>query len=358
MVIYPSNERKFTITFQGDYKAEESCYAYTRGRSMLRVKLEDEETVTRVVLFTQAESFTFNVSYYTDPTGAVDIPLHNIISNLYGYGEVGIYVSMYPMDIEDDTMIDSLVFGVEVRKGVSYSDMLAPRNKDFSGTLNAYSHACILPPNVMINPNSAGGMTGRGIIVESNYHTLDSNAVWVAYTQGVGPTVVPYGERNNQLAIPSTADILRLATGQGGGIIKDYPLVKPDYCADLVCVRWTSLTGATRQHYFPVVAYIDGNGEQEPLVSPGDGYEVRKSNYKAVKCRLTGLTTYGYWYYMDMIQASDLHAVVQPTTSVADTEMMSAQTSAWVESDSMETPSGNGFFNFEFTVNMRQYGKV
>ena len=134
--------------------------------------------------------------------------------------------------------------------------------------------------------------------------------------------ITPLGQRQNQIDVAPGADILRLVTGDNSDIVKEYPMAKPDYCVDLVCVRWTSLTGATRQHYFPIVAFVKGDGEQVLLVSPGDGYEVSKSNYQAVKCRLTGLTAYGYWYYMDMIQASDLHAVVYPTASNFETEMV------------------------------------
>lgn len=357
MVIFQSNGGKFTATFQGDYKANLACYAFTRSRSMLRVKREDEETVTRVAIYTsQTSSTTPRVYYYTDPTGAVDIPLHNLVNQLYGNVSVLLHVEMYPLG--SSGQLDYLTFVLDIQEGVSYNEMMAPRNKDFDGTLYAFSLACILPPNIMLNPATAGGVTGKGLIVESNYHVLDLDAHWWQQSSGVWAGITPLGQRQNQIDVAPGADILRIVTGENSDVVKEYPLTKTDYCSDLVCIRWTSLTGATRQHYFPIVAFVKGNGEQVPLVSPGDGYEVSKSNYQAVKCRLTGLTAYGYWYYMDMIQASDLHAVVYPTASNFETEMASAQTAALVDADSMETPTGNGFFNFEFTVNMRQYGKV
>lgn len=353
MVIFPSTHQLFTVTFQGDADGN-YVVAYTRGRSMLRLKREDTETVSVFAVDIQGGGFVY---YYTAPTGAVEIPLHNVVANYAGTQGFGVTIRLYAMG-NTSQMLDDVIMLVKVADGISYNEAFAPRNKDFDGTLYAYSHACVLPPNVMINPSIAGGVTGKGIIVESNYHAIDGDANWWLQASGVWVGVTPLGQRQNQIKVAPGADVLRIVTGKDSDIVKDYPLAKPDYCADLVCIRWTSLTGAVRQHYFPVVAFVNGNGEQVPLVSPGDGYEVSKSNYKAVKCRLTGLTSYGYWYYMDMIQASDLHAVVYPTASNFETEIASAQTAAWVDTDTMETPSGNGFFNFEFTVNMRQYGKV
>lgn len=353
MVIFPSTNQLFTVTFQGDADGN-YVVAYTRSKSMLRLKREDTETVSIFAVDIQGGGFAY---YYTDPTGAVEIPLHNVVADYAGTQGFGVTIRLYAMG-NTSQVLDDVIMLVKVADGISYNETFAPRNKDFDGTLYAYSHACILPPNVILNPATAGGVTGKGIIVESNYHTLDLSAHWWQQSSGVWTGITPLGQRQNQIDVAPGADILRIVTGDNSDIVKEYPLAKPDYCADLVCIRWTSLTGATRQHYFPIVAFVKGNGEQVPLVSPGDGYEVSKANYQAVKCRLTGLTAYGYWYYMDMIQASDLHAVVYPTASNFETEIASAQTAAWVDADSMETPSGNGFFNFEFTVNMRQYGKV
>lgn len=353
MVIFPSTNQLFTVTFQGDADGNYAV-AYTRSKSMLRLKREDTETVSIFAVDIQGGGFVY---YYTDPTGAVEIPLHNVVANYAGTQGFGVTIRLYAVG-NTSQMLDDVIMLVKVADGISYNEAFAPRNKDFNGTLYAYSHACILPPNVMLNPATAGGVTGKGLIVESNYHVLDINAHWWQQSSGVWTGITPLGQRQNQIDVAPGADILRIVTGDNSDVVKEYPLAKPDYCADLVCIRWTSLTGATRQHYFPIVAFIKGNGEQVAIVSPGDGYEVSKSNYQALKCRLTGLTSYGYWYYMDMIQASDLHAVVYPTASNFETEMASAQTAAWVDTDTMETPSGNGFFNFEFTINMRQYGKV
>ena len=113
-----------------------------------------------------------------------------------------------------------------------------------------------------------------------------------------------------------------------------------------------------RQHYFPIVSYIKGTDKAVSIVSDGDGYLVDKNQYNAVRCRLAGLTNYGYWYYMDLLQATDAHAVIQPTFLSFDDEMASEQTAVFIEADEMETPEGVGFFDFEFTIKLRHYGTL
>ena len=139
--------------------------------------------------------------------------------------------------------------------------------------------------------------------------------------------------------------------------MKEWRVERPEQCADVVLCRWTSQTGAARQHYFPIVADIYSVDKAVSLVTEGDGYLVNKDWSKGVRCRLTGLTAYGYWYYMDMLRASDLHAIIQPTYSIFSTEIASEQTAAYAEG-SMETPQGPGFFAFEFTLKLRHYGQV
>ena len=110
-----------------------------------------------------------------------------------------------------------------------------------------------------------------------------------------------------------------------------------------------------RQHYFPVVSYINGVDEAVSLVSAGNGYKVRKDWRKGCRCRITGLTAYGFWYYMDILRASDLHAVILQTFSMFSTEIASDETAAYCEATEMEVPQGNGFYNFEFNLKLRHY---
>lgn len=359
MVIQQSSNGYFTITLQADAGVLPIVYAYTRSMTMLRVKRETNPQICLVTVNVAATGVTAKTTnYYTDPDGVLQLSLHNDVCRMAALGVSQFAVTLTFTELDGTTVDGNLAFTVVPRVGISYEDALAPRNKDFTGTLYAFSPRCILPPNVMLNPTMLNGLTAPGIIVESNYHSIDSNAVWSQYASGVGTTVTPYGGRSNQLAVAAGADTLRLVTGDESDIVKDYKLANADYCADIVCCRWTSLTGAVRQHCFPIKAYVKGNGEQVALVSPADGYEVAKGNYNALRCRLSGLTAYGYWYYMDMLQASDLHAVVVRSIQQWETLIKLPSTAAFIDSSSVETPTGTGFFNFDFTLNMRQYDKV
>ena len=160
------------------------------------------------------------------------------------------------------------------------------------------------------------------------------------------------------MVVRYASELLQLAAGKDHDQVKQWHLEKPSECEDLVLIRWTSQTGAVRQHYFNVVSYIRGVDKTVSLVSAGDGYLVDKNQYNAVRCRITGLTPYGYWYYMDLLQASDAHAVIQPTFLSIDDEMASEQTAVFIEGDEAETPAGIGFFDFEFIVKLRHYGSV
>lgn len=347
MITYTSTNNKFTATLQGEPVAGYVNVAnvYSSSRTMLRIKREDIQQVSVVnISYSGAWGSELPVNYYTDPDGVLEIPLRNI-------------VNAHPTEIltaitlleTDGTTVDALSITLDVLQGLSYLDINAPRSKDAGQFLAAYG-SVVMPPNVILNPNTLSGLTAPGIIVESNI-AYD----WTQYASGVGTVVTPSGARSNQLVVAAGADTL---TVSHDGKSKSYKLDKPDYCANLVCIRWTSQTGATRQHFFPITAFIKGSDKQVSLMSAGDGYKVEKNTFEGLRCRLTGLTSYGYWYYMDLIQSSDVHAIVKQTFSLWSTEIASEQTAAYVEANEMETPQGNGFFDFEFTLKLRHYGQV
>lgn len=296
-------------------------------------------------------------SYYTDPNGVVVIEMHNEFNKAKEEGSLGLGMAVVVKEL-DGTLVDSVKFSVTFNEGVGYFDNLAPNNKDWD-YWPSKSHRVVLPPNVILSPeyfpNAPAFLEEFGVWIECNYNTVDGDAEWQYTNLGTPYAVTPVG---NQIRTPVMADTLEVITGKSREERKVWKFDKPDPCQDLVVCRWTSLTGVVRQHFFPIVSYIKGNGEQVPLVSAGDGYEVSKSNFTAVRCRLTGLTPYGVWYYLDILQASDLHAIIQPTISQFRTEIASPMTAAFIDSDGGETPQGSGFSNFEFTINMRQYGKV
>lgn len=344
MISKPSANSKFTATFQGDAGTGGNWNAYTLSRSMLRIKREDVQQMSIVnINYTPEPNVT--IAYYTDPSGVLEIPLQDFVNANTG-GTLILNVAMTEMN---GTSVDTLTVKVDIFEGISYYNVFAPRNKDAERFFAAYGHNVVMPPNVIINPTNANNI---GIKVESNLHVINNAVTWAQRAGGVSSTITPAGARNNRIDVDDDADTLLCTDGVD---TKDWPLMKPDYCTNLVVCRWTSRTGCVRQHWFPIAAFINGVDQSTSVVEAGNGYDIRKDTFDAVRCRLTGLTAYGYWYYMDIIRASDLHAIVMPTIALFETEISSMETAAYCEAQEMETPQGNGFYNFEFTLKLRHY---
>lgn len=358
MITTQSNNGKFSVSYQCDYVSPTLGYVYTRSKSMLRFKIEDPllQTTSTVNITFGAGGITHTTTYYTDPNGVLEIPTKNELNKWLAKGVNAVAITITPHQL-DGTLIDgNVALPLNIFEGISYNDLNAPRNKEMQDWIGAYPTDIIVPPNIIINPTQLNGVGAAGTIVESNFHTHEDKVwVWSEFAAGVGSTITATGARLNQLPIAAGSDILQLTDGS---ITKKWQLEKPDYCADLVCIRWKSMTGATRQHYFPIVGRIKSTDKAVSLVSAGDGYEVDKNAVDGIRCRLTGLTSYGYWYYMDLLQSSDVHAVIRPTYSIWETEISSAQTAVFVEAGEMEQPQGTGFFNFEFTLKLRHYDTV
>ena len=287
--------------------------------------------------------------YYTDPGGDLEIPLQDFVRLNEAGGLLALAIYMKELN---GPSVANLLPDLDIFNGISYNDLFAPRGKDENFGVTSLLQYVVMPPNVIINPE---GTNDQGVIVESNYHTVAATATWAYLDSGVSTSITPTGTRSNQIVVPKAADTLRLTNS---GDTKEWKLIKPGLCADYVVCRWTSQTGAVRQHYFPIVSYINGVDEAVSLVSAGNGYKVSKDWYKGCRCRLTGLTAYGFWYYMDIARASDLHAIILKTYSIFSTEIASAETAAYCEASNLETPQGNGFYNFEFTLKLRHYDSI
>lgn len=356
MVTENSPQNKFKVSFQGNMGSGTHWAGYTASKSMLRVERLDAQKVSLVTILGQPNP-NRSVSFYTDPNGVLEIPLRNMLMQNQDVNPATLGIDIAMSEI-DGISVDTFGKYIDVLPGVSYNDALAPRNKDAAQLYWAGEHYVVLPPNVIINPDHFAGGAGIGIIVESNYHVIDTDAVWDETIGGLEATITPQGVRGCELPVRYAADTLGIVAGKNQDEMKDWPLIKPDECTDLVLCRWTSKTGAVRQHYFPIVAFPKGSDKQVSIMSAGDGYLVDKNIYDGIRCRLTGLTPYGFWYYADIVQSSDLHAIVQPTFSSFEEEIASAQSAAYVEANDMETPQGNGFYNFEFTIKLRHYGTL
>lgn len=352
MITYPSTNSVFSATLQGEATATQYvANVYTASRTMLRIKREDAPNKMSLVGigFTGAWGTIPAKAYYTDTNGVLEIPLHDVINKHPSL--VAVQITMYETDM---TFLDNMGISMNVYQGISYYDMVAPRAKDADVFFAVYG-SFVMPPNIILNPNTLSGLSAAGCIVESNFHDYDANLVWSQYTNGIGTAITPTGARENQLPVAAGSDLLQVSDGIR---VKRYQLDKPDYCCNMVCVRWTSQTGAVRQHYFPIIGIIEGADKSVSLMTVGDGYKVVKNEYVSLRCQLDGLTKYGYWYYMDLARASDVHAIVKQTFSTFDVEMASEQSAAYVNVDSMETPLGNGFFSFEFELKFKHYGTL
>lgn len=359
MITYHSTNLDFDATFQGDFYVSGGvtiARAYTRSKSMLRLERLDAQKLSIYGIYFTSDGGTLStVKYYSNPNGILEIPLRNFINKLHGSSNVAIHVLLY--EVGTTTQIDTLSFRFDIFKGVLFADANPPMERDISG-LNGDWYPFVLPPNVIINTALLSGQNAPGIIVESNYLGFEPDyATFSVGTGGIFSTLTPTGERNSELVIPYTVDTLVLEDTKNH-IKHRWNFEIPSSCADVVCVRWTSMTGAVRQHYFPIVNFIKGSDKQVSIVSSGDGYLVDKNQYNAVQCRLTGLTRYGYWYYMDLLQATDVHAIIRQGDAPWATEIASEQTAAFVENTETETPEGVGFFNFEFTLKLRHYGTL
>ncbi len=357
MISYNSVHDNFKATFQADSAGAVTMDMYARSKSMLNVQRLDEEKMTLFgIYYSSLEGITPTVWYYSDPQGRLGLPLRNGVNFLLNRTNCAISILM--REVDNSTTIDELHRFVNPLHGISYHDIFAPRSKDAPQLYWEHEHYVVLPPNVIINPLHFSGGAGQGVIVESNYAEIDTDSLWQTLMNGAPTIAAIGGERNAEITIIAAADTLRLTAGKDGKQVKEWTMTRTDDCTNLVCVQWMSHTGALRRHYFPIVSFIKGNDKQVSLLSNGDGYLVDKNTFDAIRCRLDGLTAYGYWYYMDLLQASDVHAVVQLSFVSLVDQLASEQSAAYVEKTEDETPQGNGFHSFEFTLKLRHYGSL
>ena len=341
------------MVFQGDPGTGTNWNAFTLSRSMLRIERLDNYVMSVVsILYMPYPGKTIN--YYTDPYGVLELPLKNFVNLNADSGALSLAIYVYETD---GTLVDSYSPYVNIFQGISYGEMLAPRKKDTPLLSYEYRHDLILPPNVMIFPNVYGQMYAP-LFIESNAHIIDGDAIWEELSSGSWIAITPSGDRSNTIASHAYADALRLTTGKDHHVVRIWNYDKPDVCTDLVCIRWTSLTGCVRQHYFHIVGFINSTDKEVSIVEAGNGYDVRKNAYKGIHCRLTGLTAYSCWYYQDLLQALDAHAIVNQTYATFATEMESMETACHVTGGMEESPNGNGFYNFDFIVKLRHYDTV
>lgn len=353
------------MTLQADFKAASECYIYTLSRDMLRVKRESNPQLSVVhIEFSSTSLVIESKDYYTDNDGALEIPLRNLVNKCYDQGDdlITIDIKLYNLDGTD---VDGWIsIACYIMPGVSLYDRRVPQSPYPQNKIYVIEpFREILPPTVMCI-QSYGGVNAvdqlfSGIVVESTL-AGDHNGAWSWSSGGAYTPINVTGTRQTTVVVNNRAQYLRIASGDAN---YEWELKRLSYfnCQDAVVVRWTSLTGSVRQHWFPVVAYVNDTDKQVSMLSAGDGYKVRKNATTAIKCRLTGLTAYDCWYYQDMLQSSDVHAICRSEWLNMPpflTAIRSTLTACQVEGGMPQTPDGNGFFTFEFTVKMKHYDTI
>lgn len=341
MYTQTSTNSDFTITMEGDFNAYLSptgVEEYVRTRCSMIVQAATAGVHKFIV---DISGFTPMV-FYTDSNGMLEISLRDVLQYMMSQGFTGAGMMVYYYDsIYSNTADDSLSLNgvVYMREGIGYRNLHAPRFKDVNNAAT-YGTDIIMPPNVIISPTIS---VSFGILIETNIEETDSDFQWnVTETDG---------------QIELLPNVRSMSLGYQGPTIKTYHMQDAADCVDLLCVQWRSLTGVLRRHYFPIVSFIRGNGEELELETVYDGYKFDKDNFTAVRCRMTGLTQWGYYYYMDLLQSSEVNAMVLNDHLVQFVQMMASPMSrAYIEGQSSETPTGVGFFNFEFVCNLKQFG--
>lgn len=340
MITINSSNLTFSVHLDGDQihggveilqylKSRCTMRFFPNSMTFQKVAVTMNGTDTGGTLHTQGPLY-----YYTDTKGNLAIPLRDLLLwfKKQGVQAVNFEVDSFA-DVLDTQVADIATAVLGIVEGISYNDVGAPKGKDVEDA-TAQRPDVIMPPNVIINPSWSYGSQ-----IESNYTLIDPTARW---------DYNPYNLLHSEISVKGITRTLTL-TDSNSDVIKTYTLADAPACSDLLMVQWTSLTGAVRIHYFPIVSFIRGNGDKIEVESLGDGYEVQKANYTAVRCRLTGLTRWGYYYYMDLLQASD------PTACVIANGIVEDMQPVFIDGESAETPEGTGFFNFEFVANLKQY---
>ena len=369
MIIKSSTNGYFSVTLQADFKAANECYIYTMSRDMLRVKRETNPQLSLVEIWMLKDGGGSGdmiiKSYYTDANGALEIPLRNQINTYYDAGVTKYSLDVIVKDLDGTTIDGQISIDCYIMPGVSRYDRRVPlspypQNKIYP--IEPFFE--ILPPTV-IYMQGFGGINPTdqlyiGTAIESTL-AKDHNGTFSWSSNGVSFTPITItGVRQTTVLVNNAAKYLKL-TSIDANYEWEIKRLSPFTCNDAVVVRWTSLTGSVRQHWFPVVGYVNDTDKEVSMLSAGDGYKVRKNATLGLRCRLTGLTAYDCWYYQDMMQSSDVHAICRSRWQNLPpflTAIQSTLTACKVEGGMPQTPDGNGFFTFEFTIKMKHYDTI
>lgn len=365
MIILTSTNQLFSVTMQADNTTNPNeALLYTLSNSMLRVKKTNPSMAIANVELDNG-LVVKSTDYYTDPSGAVEFPLKNYVNQVHADGISAFAITISMKDLDGNDIDGNIAVKCIPLAGVSFYDLRVPQSPYPQDKIYIVEpNMEILPPTVMFM-QSYGGVNAvdqllSGVVVESTLSTIHSGAAWAYGYNGNYTAINPTGERDTQIVVSNRAQSLRFNSVDANYEWMFKTLSYFD-CQDAVVIRWRSLTGATRQHWFPVVGYERDTDKEMSLLSAGDGYNVRKNPYLALRCRLDGLTAYDVWYYQDLLQASEVHAICRSRWRNLPpflTAINSTLTYCQIEGGTPQTPQGNGLFSFEFIVKTKHYDAI
>lgn len=350
VVTFTSNNGKMTGQVNGIDRAGSPAvyYSFDKGNTFLHLTPTVAAVTTYKVTGLFSDLSYHICDYISDNVGELSIPLQKWMK--IAMTKSNKYLTLR-VQATIDGVDDRLDMYLNVLPGISYNDLLSPRQKEINDMYQGLMHNTVVPPNVMIFPSL--GLGSLDLIFESSYgdislHGSSPIGTWTANNYGGTTTALtPSGTRSNEIHVGQKAESVTF--DDGDDVTRTWPIDRADDCTDLVVLRWTSLTGATRQHAFPFFAIENNVEERVGLVTVGDGFKVAKNVSNGFVIRLTGLTAYSVWYYNDMMNANDLHATIDGTGITTE------QTLAMVDGSTAVMPQGNGFFTFEAKIKYRHY---
>lgn len=348
VVTFTSNNGKMTGQVNGIDRAGSPTvyYSFDKGNTFLHLTPTVAAVTTYKVTGLFSDLSYHICDYISDNVGELSLPLQKWMK--IAMTKSNQYLTLR-VQATVDGVDDRLDMYLNVLPGISYNDLLAPRQKEINDMYQGLMHRTVVPPNVMIYP-SLGVLE---LIFESSYgdislHGSTPIGTWTANNYGGGTTALsPAGTRSNEIHVGFKTESVTFDDGNGAA--RTWPIDRVDDCTDIVVLRWTSITGATRQHAFPFFSIENNVEERVGLVTVGDGFKVAKNVSNGFVIRLTGLTAYSVWYYNDMMNANDLHATIDGTGITTE------QTLAMVDGSTAVMPQGNGFFTFEAKIKYRHY---
>lgn len=284
-----------------------------------------------------------DIEYVSAPDGSLSVSLRKFLAYAGPGGMVSLAIRA-TFSGNNDTLWVTL----SVVDGVSYNDIAIPRLNDLAGFTGA-GHA-VVPPNVMLTSGLFSAIIAETSLANVAIPSADRpSGVWQGLQPGYSPvTLTPAGDRLNSLEISTKFTALKYTEGTK---TRSWDLVAPDNCTDIVMLRWTSQTGAVRQHIFRV-AEMEGTVDAAAgIIVAGDGYRAEKNVSRGFKVRIEGLTPSSWWYYADMVLASDLHAATPEQAAMIETEFCAA----YCTDQQVVMPSGNQFVTFEANIKYRHY---